>query len=370
MKAKMYTYEDLKRINNQYDIFDVLKRVLPNQYQSGTSSNRGTFLCPLHNDSTTGNLITLGRSNICKCFAGCDINGKEYAGPIDVVMEFVPEVNTIWDAARWIENETLNTPIPRPKPKKTTSTFVSMKLAQKYHGEWARHMPYYMSRGLSEETIHEYLLGYKPNHKPRSITVDGQTIHRLPHGRFTIPHIVGDSYVKNIKFRLDLESARQTYTEYKNTANVKNAERIAREKAAFESDYPKLLVEYLFGPKYIAWGKVSDTIYNGRMSMDSRWIASFESELDALLFQQVTGIPAIAHHGSRYLHLVTDKCERVLIFPDQDDAGREYAAKTAERLIADYSILNVPHGKDFTEWYLQHKPSKQEILTWIHQVSS
>jgi DNA primase len=86
------------------------------------------------------------------------------------------------------------------------------------------------------------------------------------------------------------------------------------------------------------------------------WIGVCEGELDTITLSHCVGIPCIGVPGANswkkhYTRLLAD-FERVFVFADGDQPGKEFAASLARELPV--TVVSMPDGEDVNSVYVQH----------------
>lgn len=107
--------------------------------------------------------------------------------------------------------------------------------------------------------------------------------------------------------------------------------------------------------KYLV-GTSKTNIYNvNAFFADSPHIAIAEGEFDAMVLESLVGIPAVGVPGVQNWKKHYDRCfsdyERVFIFADGDDSGREFARHISS-IVDGTTIVTMPHGTDVNTVYL------------------
>ena len=109
------------------------------------------------------------------------------------------------------------------------------------------------------------------------------------------------------------------------------------------------------GPKYLSRPGATGHLYNvGALWRDSDVIAIVEGELDALVMDAFSGVPAVGVPGVQlwkrhYPRLFVDY-ERVLVIGDGDDAGREFTATVAASM-SNAIPVQIARGMDINELF-------------------
>jgi DNA primase len=112
-------------------------------------------------------------------------------------------------------------------------------------------------------------------------------------------------------------------------------------------------------PKYMGLTGAETRMYNVLdVEKASDWIGVCEGELDTLTLSGCVGIPCVGVPGANswkkhYTRLLAD-FERVFVFADGDQPGREFASSLARELPV--TIVNLPDGEDVNSIYVSEGP--------------
>lgn len=112
-------------------------------------------------------------------------------------------------------------------------------------------------------------------------------------------------------------------------------------------------------PKYMGLTGAETKMYNVLdIERAGDWIGICEGELDTITLSKCVGIPCIGVPGANswkehYTRMLAD-FERVFIFADGDQPGREFAASIARELPA--TIVAMPDGEDVNSCYTKFGP--------------
>jgi DNA primase len=108
-------------------------------------------------------------------------------------------------------------------------------------------------------------------------------------------------------------------------------------------------------PKYMGLTGAETKMYNVLdVERAGDWIGVCEGELDTLTLSACIGIPCVGVPGANswkkhYTRLLAD-FERVFVFADGDQPGREFASNLARELPV--TIVNLPDGEDVNSIYV------------------
>lgn len=170
--------------------------------------------------------------------------------------------------------------------------------------------PYLVTRGISKEAAVTRRLGYVA---PGNALVG----HEQYEGRLVIPYLTPTGVV-DIRFR--------------STDPLSEA------------------------PKYMGRPGVETTMYGVlAFQIESPYIAVCEGELDALVLQEMVGIPAVGVPGANswkpYYWRAFEDYDRVFVFADGDQAGRDFAKKVASSVDTTV-VIQMPEGHDVNSMYV------------------
>jgi hypothetical protein len=182
---------------------------------------------------------------------------------------------------------------------------------------WAAKLSYLHQRGLNDATIDAAKLGYNPQWL--NLTINGQHI--------TIgPGLLIPWYIDGLLWAVHIRP---------------------------DSGKPKYI--------YVAGGKNAGALYNADAIRSGLPVVAVEGEFDALLMQQQAGdLAAFVATGGASGHIPAGYREAVAAAPytalihDNDTAGQHYAERNGAGLPDGYLVLNVPHGKDPTDYLIDH----------------
>jgi DNA primase len=180
------------------------------------------------------------------------------------------------------------------------------KATENYERSLSEALPYLASRGITEETARMFRLGFVAN---------PETGHELYQGKLAIPYLT-PSGVIDIRFRsLNADS----------------------------------------GPKYLSRPGATTHIYNiTALSQDTGMLVVCEGEIDTIIATQVgftaVGLPG-ANNWKPYYSRVLDGWDKIMLFCDGDNAGREMA-KTISRELDNVFPVFMPDNQDVNDVFL------------------
>ena len=180
------------------------------------------------------------------------------------------------------------------------------KATENYERNLGEALPYLLSRGITEETARMFRLGFVKN---------PETGHELYQGKLSIPYLT-PSGVIDIRFR------------------------------SLSNDS---------GPKYLSRPGASTHIYNiGALSRDNGMLVVCEGEIDTIIATQVgfvaVGLPG-ANNWKQFYSRVLDGWDKIMLFCDGDNAGREMAKNLSRELDNVFPVF-MPEGQDVNDVYL------------------
>jgi len=181
------------------------------------------------------------------------------------------------------------------------------KATENYEQNLAEVLPYLESRGITEETARMFHLGFVAN---------PETGHELYVGKLAIPYIT-PSGVIDIRFRSLANDA---------------------------------------GPKYLSRPGASTHIFNVMaLEQDADVLVICEGEIDTIIATQVgfaaVGLPGANNWKPFYSRVLAD-WEKIMLFCDGDNAGREMAKNITRELDNVFPVF-MPENCDVNDVYLQ-----------------
>jgi DNA primase len=180
------------------------------------------------------------------------------------------------------------------------------KATENYERNLGEALPYLVTRGITEATARMFRLGFVAN---------PETGHEIYQGKLAIPYIT-PSGVIDIRFR------------------------------SLNNDS---------GPKYLSRPGATTHIYNiGALTQDSSMLVVCEGEIDTIIATQVgftaVGLPG-ANNWKPYYSRVLDGWDKIMLFCDGDNAGREMA-KTISRELDNVFPVFMPDNQDVNDVFL------------------
>jgi DNA primase len=180
------------------------------------------------------------------------------------------------------------------------------KATENYERNLGEALPYLATRGITEATARMFRLGFVAN---------PETGHELYQGKLAIPYLT-PSGVIDIRFR------------------------------SLNNDS---------GPKYLSRFGATTHIYNiTALTQDSNMLVVCEGEIDTIIATQVgftaVGLPG-ANNWKPYYSRVLDGWEKIMLFCDGDNAGREMA-KTISRELDNVFPVFMPDNQDVNDVFL------------------
>ena len=180
------------------------------------------------------------------------------------------------------------------------------KATENYERNVGEALPYLQSRGITEGTAGMFRLGFVKN---------PETGHELYQGKLSIPYLTPAGVI-DIRFR------------------------------SLSNDS---------GPKYLSRPGASTHIYNiGALSRDNGMLVVCEGEIDTIIATQVgfiaVGLPG-ANNWKQFYSRVLDGWEKIMLFCDGDNAGREMA-KTISRELDNVFPVFMPDNQDVNDVFL------------------
>lgn len=189
--------------------------------------------------------------------------------------------------------------------------------AERYHAallEDSETLDYLEARGIDQWAAGDYQLG---------LVVDPIADHESMRGRLAIPYLAPRGGPTGMKFRC------LRHTDCK----------------AVEC------------PKYLSHAGMGQRLYNvGALRRAGDTIALCEGELDAVVATEngipAIGVPGVKNWADAWAYSL-EGFERVLVFGDGDNAGREFAERLADQ-IENARAIAMPDGEDVSSLVLRH----------------
>ena len=180
------------------------------------------------------------------------------------------------------------------------------KATENYEGNLSEALPYLTARGITEATARMFRLGFVAN---------PEAGHEPYLGKLAIPYLTPAGVI-DIRFR------------------------------SLNNDS---------GPKYLSRPGASTHIYNiTALTQDSGMLVVCEGELDTIIATQVgftaVGLPG-ANNWKPYYSRVLDGWDKIMLFCDGDNAGREMA-KTISRELDNVFPVFMPDNQDVNDVFL------------------
>src|SRR5450432_3768153 len=317
---------DVQAIKTRHDLRRIVESDLGPAH--GHGSRALLWRCPFHNERK-GYSLSVWPDN-WRCFGSCCMGGdaiswlERYRGM------------TFNEACRYLDGQPVtNLPIrqvERPQfvtarqPKQEWQSAAWNVVKQASDNLWSddgQHaLAYLKRRGLSDDTIAQAQLGFVPGHYRQWITLDNLLV---PCG-ITIPWTIGHE-LWAVKVRRSVGTPK----------------------------YPQ-----------IAGGSASG-LYNIANLAGQSAALFVEGEFDALLAEQesggLCGVVTLGSAANKLSHSWLGdllSCQEILVAYDTDEAGRKGAARL-QALTSRVRIIQVPLGKDVTEFYLRGG----SVFQWI-----
>lgn len=122
-------------------------------------------------------------------------------------------------------------------------------------------------------------------------------------------------------------------------------------------------------PKYLGLSQ-GTRLYNvSAFFRPSTSIAIAEGEFDALVLNEYV-MPAVGVPGAQNWRPFYERCfadyEKVFVFADGDEAGRDFARQVSSQLDG-ATVIHMPHGTDVNQVYLDEGPNGLRKRAGIHE---
>lgn len=343
----------------------VIENILGIKRISGRGDGVHAYFCPFHNDQRNPSLLAYPRANQCQCMAGCQIatNGREKAGPIDLVMRATGK--SLKDAVELI----LNKQAAPVSPTKHTAVrkYAKVEWMLYYHRQLKNALPYLESRGITEETARRFRLGYSVTQPSGELTwPDGSTTPYPLRPSITIPYWTGTE-VETIVGRLD--TLRAHYLWARLPEPFKSKMHLLKGMTVQEQ------IEWLFGGRYRAYPRsTSDSFYLKPLFLDKDGAPKklkeafiVEGQIDALSLVQELNVTAGATKTSKEMKYLLSNTETVYWVADRDKNGQGEKIAQQAKAISEHPNFQIIYPldgfKDVNEMLVAGK-----IKEWYHSV--
>lgn len=112
-------------------------------------------------------------------------------------------------------------------------------------------------------------------------------------------------------------------------------------------------------PKYLGLSQGTNLYNVSAFFRDSTVIAICEGEFDALILNEhvmpAVGVPGAQHWKPWYERCFSDY-EKVFVYADGDEAGRDFARQVSSHLDG-VTVIHMPHGTDVNQVFLDEGPN-------------
>lgn len=321
--------------------------------------------CPFHADDSPS--LHVYDDGGWKCY-GCGLYGDviSFVGYFRYGTQYDPAIHfiDIVDSLGALDIKPLPPQPTKPKPPKPKLNISLESIMQWSDTMPAKRRAYWYSRGLTDQTISEFMLGF-----------DGQR-YTIPALYRLIPFGVKRRITpENFATELDLheryvQSVRDAHPEWANEKDSKVYSMAVDELKALHPDWTDYQIRQAAPPepvKYTGLYGSSVGIFNSDTLLDAHSVVICEGEIDAMLLHQ-SGIRAVSSTGGAgswkpewakfFTHI-----ERVFVLYDNDKPGRE-GAKKIQTSIRRAKVLTLPEGvKDVGELF-QVTTSAADYVRW------
>lgn len=361
----------VEKIKENLDIAQVVGAYIKIEKTGGNYKAK----CPFHNEKTPSFFISPSRGSYY-CF-GCGAKGdiftfvQEFEG-----IDFVGALKLLADRA----GVTLDTFEPKEKGEKDSLYSVLEEATLFYEGELNKNkkaLDYLKGRGLNEDTIRDWRLGYAPNDwRPLSLHLKAKGISQAIMARVGL-------IKKSDKARddtvYDVFRGRIIFPIFDQNGKV-----VAFSGRIFDEspNAPK----YLNSPETVLFSK-SEILYGlHKAKVDIRkknYAILVEGQMDLLMCHQAGFCNAVASSGTAFTLAQISKLkrlsERIIFVFDADGAGFEAGKKGAELALSlemEVKLAQLPEGtdpadliyKDIEAWNRSIKNSKHLIEFYLDKL--
>lgn len=351
--------------------------------------------CPWHHDPTPSFKVDL-QTNTWKCWAECgqgdvyDFLCKFYGMDVVEAYEHLSGENPNNELPQPTVNLSALPPIPEPRERREIE-FAEVK----QYAAAPEAIAYFASRGISEETVREYYLGYQEKPHPVTTWDAKNPIGWVTRGQFTIPHFMADGTIAAVKCRRDDARCREDLAAVPDSIFMPVLEYLT---AINDGKAPteRALLDTIFGGRFAHWtGGSGETIFNERVLKKVLpdgtafrpvlpYVLIVEAEIDALYLRDVGGDKGFAAIAAKAVGKINFKrmlanATDVYIIQDNDpdkmnkqtgkkeNAGVNLAQKLQAR-IGRAVILHPPeHNKQGGRVRDVNDLSPEELIDWLHK---
>lgn len=300
--------------------------------------------CPFHNEKTPSFLVSPTRQTFY-CF-GCGAKGDMFS--------FIEEIEGVdFRGALKLLADKAGVELEYQSPaKKTEKDRISeaVQLASEFFENKAKEYPevreYLISRGINEESITKWRLGYAPD-EWRAL------YEHLTSLGFTKEILIKAGLVKNVEG----DASKSPYDVFRGRIIFPLSDRAGRiiafsGRALKKDTEPK----YLNSPDTVLFNK-SETLYGFDKAKEEirkkNYAVLVEGQLDLVLSHQVGVVNTVASSGTAFtpahLERLKNLSSRIILAFDGDEAGEKAAEKSTElglSLGMEVKIASLPEGKD------------------------
>jgi DNA primase len=322
--------EEIERVRDTHPVEEIVGRYVALR----RSGRRYVGFCPFHDDRRTPSLVVFPESSRWWCFGACNAGGDVF----DFVMQ--AEGISFLEAVRRLGGEHLSPPsVVSPPPTKRRDEskrgvlrdahYALLTMAvEVYHAALLanpRALAYTSKRGLDEDTVRKFRLGFAAGRLKRYLAFRGWSDELAAdlglidsrgrewyRGRLVIPEVRG-------------ELARAIYLVGRTIPGIRTA----------------------FGPKYLTLAGAPKPLYGQERVEGYSEVFVVEGPIDYLLLWQ-WGYPAVATSGNRIKREHVEFLQgfrRIYLVPDRDDAGRQMWRECRTALGDRIRTVLVPEGR-------------------------
>jgi len=371
-------------IKNKLDIVEVIGQYV--KLQKAGSSYKG--LCPFHNDKNPSFYVSPSRQ-IWHCF-GCGAGGDIFTFIMKIENVDFPTALRMLAEKAGVKLKPEN---PRLRSQKQKLIQINQAAAQFFERNlWQNKevLAYLNKRGLKEETIKEFHLGWAEDEwrslsnflvekgfRPQDIVASGLAISKkepagintnIQNREYKIqPSDIYDRFRGRIMFPIEDITGRlcgftgRIFAKGKSLKTIRNIEEVGK-----YVNTPQTLVfdksQLLFGlsqsKKYLR-SEGSTVIVEGQMDFLAAWQAKVKNII------ATSGTALTAAH----LHLLKRYNHTLILGFDMDKAGRKATERTIDLALSqemEVKILLLPQGKDIAD-YLLHPENRAKIENLVQK---
>ncbi|MFC1501275.1 DNA primase [Elusimicrobiota bacterium] len=349
--------ETIDQIRLGTDITELVREYVPTLKRAGRNWKAN---CPFHNEKTPSFVVS-PEKGIYHCF-GCNAGGDVFKFVMQIENISWPQsVKKLADKLGIVIQETREDIAIKSEKQKIydlleqTARYYHRHLTSAKEGKIARN--YLQKRGISEDSIHRFLLGYAPyNSLITSAAKKGVSVDQLVAAGLVTKTNQGKYF--------EYMSNRLTFPIFDSQGRV-----IAFGGRTLKDDQPK----YLNTPETSVYSK-SNNLYGLYQAIPTlrkeKNVTVLEGYMDVLVTHQFGILNTVATLGTslttQHTYILKRYAENVTLLFDSDDAGNNAAKRAIETLVDSdlaVKVVNLPPKTDPDEYLL--KEGKDSFINYF-----